>query len=78
MTGDQPHVCADRRWVTFMYSYPNAIPLPAAAVNRIVTALAPYPFDRLYGAWVGSVVTADAKAVVERSARRYLRAIGPV
>jgi glyoxylase-like metal-dependent hydrolase (beta-lactamase superfamily II) len=28
--GDQPQVCLDRRWVTFMYSYPNWIPFDAA------------------------------------------------
>jgi len=24
-TGDQPQVCPDRRWVSFMYSYPNFV-----------------------------------------------------
>lgn len=74
-SGDQPQVCQDRRWVSFMYSYPNMIPLPAAAIGRILTTLKPFAFDRLYGAFPGLTVTADAKGSVERSANRYVKAI---
>lgn len=76
LSGDQPQVCQDRRWVSFMYSYPNMIPLSAPAIRRIATALKPFAFERLYGAFPGLNVTADAKAAVDRSAARYLRAIG--
>ena len=76
LTGDIIQVVPDRRWVSFMYSYPNLIPLPAAAVRRIVDAVEPYAFDRIYGAWPEKVVSTDAKAAVRRSADRYLRAIG--
>jgi len=76
LCGDQPFVCADRRWVGFMYSYPNLIPLPAPAVRRIAVILAPLPFDRLYGAFAGQLVDEDASAAVARSAERYLGAIG--
>jgi hypothetical protein len=76
LSGDQPQVCQDRRWVSFMYSYPNLIPLPAPAIRRIAAALRPLAFDRLYGAFPGLTVPAGAKAAVERSADRYLRAIG--
>jgi hypothetical protein len=76
LSGDQPQVCQDRRWVSFLFSYPNYIPLPAAAVRRIVAALEPLAFDRLYGAFPGLTVAADARGAVERSAARYLRAIG--
>jgi hypothetical protein len=58
-----------------MYSYPNLIPLPAAVVRRIVGAVAPYTFDRLYGAWWERVVQADAGAAVQRSAARYIAAL---
>jgi hypothetical protein len=58
-----------------MYSYPNLIPLPAREVRRIVAAVAPYPFERIYGAWWDKVVAQDARAAVERSARRYIAAI---
>ncbi|MFC4768438.1 MBL fold metallo-hydrolase [Effusibacillus consociatus] len=35
LTGDTIYVVADRSWVSFMYSYPNLIPLPAPEVRRI-------------------------------------------
>lgn len=75
LSGDIPQVVQDRRWVSFMYSYPNLIPLPASTVRRIVAAVDPFDFDRIYGAWWGKVVATDAKAAVERSAERYIRAI---
>jgi hypothetical protein len=56
-----------------MYSYPNLIPLGPAAVRRIVDALRPFAFHRLYGAFPDQVVVADAKGAVERSADRYQR-----
>jgi hypothetical protein len=75
LAGDQPQVAMDRRWVSFLYSYPNMIPLPASAIARIVATLEPWPFDRLYGAFAGRVVRHGAKDAVRRSAERYLRAI---
>ncbi|MGZ6386397.1 MAG: hypothetical protein ACXWOL_13285, partial [Ktedonobacteraceae bacterium] len=51
------------------------IPLPAADIKRIRDTIAPYPFERLYGAWFERVVTHDAHAVVLRSADRYIRAL---
>jgi glyoxylase-like metal-dependent hydrolase (beta-lactamase superfamily II) len=72
--GDQPQVCMDPRWVTFLYSYPNMIPLGPAGVRRVVDSLAPLAFDRIYGAFGRNVLT-DAKGVVARSAERYLRFI---
>lgn len=75
LSGDILTVVQDRRYVSFMYSYPNLIPLPAATVQRVVAAVEPYPFERIYGAWFGRVVAADAKAAVHRSAERYIRAI---
>ena len=75
LVGDQPQVCADRRWVTFMYSYPNYIPLGATLVNQIVAAFEPIPFDRLYGPFRGRTIPCDAKRVVVESAKRYIQAI---
>ena len=75
LSGDILQVVQDRRWVSFMYSYQNLIPLPASTVRRIVEAVEPFRFDRIYGAWWGKVVFTDAKAAVERSADRYARAI---
>ena len=74
-SGDLPQVCMDRRWVSFMYSYPNYLPLSAASVLRIVGALEPFEFGKLFGAWPGFVIQANAKSVVRRSAERYLQAL---
>jgi len=73
LTGDIIQVVADRRWVSFMYSYPNLIPLSAAKVTHIVDAVAPYAFDRIYGAWWETIVQEGAKDAVTNSAVRYLR-----
>jgi hypothetical protein len=75
LSGDILQVVPDRRFVSFMYSYPNYIPLPAAAAERIVRAVEPFAFERIYGAFPGLVVAAEAKSAVARSAARYLRAI---
>ena len=75
LTGDIVTVVQDRRYVSFMRSYPNLIPLGPAAIRRIVERIEPFPFDRIYGGWWGANVLSDAKAAVARSAKRYLRAI---
>ena len=74
-TGDIAMVAMDRRSVSFMYSYPNYIPLNAAAVRRIAGVVAPLGFDRIYGAWWGRNIEEGAKAAFEASVRRYLAAI---
>jgi len=68
-------VAADRRSVSFMHSFPNYIPLNAAAVRRIARAVEPLRFDRIYGAWWGRNISSDAKMAFEKSVRRYLAAI---
>ena len=55
---------------------PNYIPLSASAIERIVQAVEPFQYDRVYGAFWDMVIEKDGKAVVKRSAERYLRAIG--
>src|SRR5579864_1124120 len=64
LSGDQPQVCMDTRWVSFMYSYPNYVPLGARAVEQIVARLEPYKFDRIYGAFPKRTVVANAKEAV--------------
>ena len=75
LSGDIVQVIPDREWVGFMYSYPNLIPLPEASVRAIVRALEPYAFDTIYGAWWGTLIGGDGKAIVERSAERYAGAL---
>ncbi len=76
MTGDMPQVCPDRRYVSFMYSYPNFIPVDAATVRGIVRKLEPYEYAKHYGAWSRFQVIGDPKESLRRSAERYLRALG--
>ena len=75
LSGDIVQVIPDREWVGFMYSYPNLIPLPAATVERMASALEPYPFEQIYGAWWDRIVRRDGAEVVRRSAERYVRAV---
>ena len=75
LTGDILFVVSDRRYVSFMYSFPNYIPLPASAIRKITAAIEPFPYDRVYSAWFGNVITHNAKAGVAYSAERYIRAV---
>jgi glyoxylase-like metal-dependent hydrolase (beta-lactamase superfamily II) len=75
LSGDIVHVIPDRRFVSFMYSFPNLIPLPPSKVRAVAAALEPFPFDTIHGAWWGSVVERDGSGVVRRSAERYARAV---
>lgn len=74
-TGDMPQVAADPRWVSFLYSYPNMLPVSASEVRRIAATLANYRFDRIYGSWREKVVPSDAAGVVSRSVERYIRRV---
>jgi glyoxylase-like metal-dependent hydrolase (beta-lactamase superfamily II) len=76
-TGDTIMVAADPRWVSFMRSYPNMIPLGGAAVSEIAAAVAGLKFDRIYGnpGWE-RFISEGAGEAVRRSAARYLDTIG--
>jgi glyoxylase-like metal-dependent hydrolase (beta-lactamase superfamily II)/DNA-directed RNA polymerase subunit RPC12/RpoP len=76
LTGDIITVVQDHCYVSFMRSYPNLIPLGAAAIHRILERIEPFSFEQIYGGWWKANVLADAKAAVRSSAERYLRAIG--
>jgi len=75
LTADIITVVQARRYVSFMRSYPNLIPLGPAAIRRIVERIEPFPFEQIYGGWWKANVLADAKAAIVRSAERYLRSI---
>jgi len=76
LTSDILTVVQDRRYLSFMRSYPNLIPLAAAAIDRILETLDEFSFDQIYGGWWKANMLAHAKTAVARSAERYLRAIG--
>lgn len=69
-------VVADRRWVGFMYSYPNLIPEHPTIIRNAVELVRPFDFGSLYGAWWNRMITDDASEAVYRSARRYFDHIG--
>jgi hypothetical protein len=75
LSGDIVQVIPDREWVSFMWSYPNLIPLPAETVLQIAEKLAPWPFERIVGAWFDRVVPHRGSEIVRRSAERYARAL---
>lgn len=71
LSGDTIGPAPDGKWVSFMRSFPNKIPLSAAVVDRVANASTRRPFDRLYGNFGGTIDT-HASAVVRRSADRYM------
>ena len=75
MTSDMPQVVSDRHYVSFMRSYPNLIPVNAAAVRQVEQALEPFQFDRIYGGWFDRVIFQQAKESIKRSVERYLSSI---
>lgn len=78
LTGDIASVAPDRAHVSFMWSYPNWVPLPGAEVARMGAVLDALEFDAVYGAWWDRVIATGGKAAVGRSVERYLRAVtGP-
>lgn len=75
LTADSIMVVSDRKRVSFMYSYPNMLPLPAHEVQGVVNAVAPFTYDRIYSGWFDSTLVSGAKTAVEQSAALYIRKV---
>jgi hypothetical protein len=75
LSGDIVQVIPDRKFVTFMRSYPNMVPLSAPSVERIGRLLEPYAYDVIYGAWFDREILKDGKGAVARSIKRYVAAV---
>ena len=73
--GDTLFVTAAGDRVSFIWSAPNRLPLPEREVRRVVDALAPYDYQRIYGGWWDPVIGRDADRIVERSAARYIEIV---
>ena len=71
-TGDILSVTVDRKFVSFMRSYPNFIPLSAPEVEGVGKALKPFAFETIYGHYFVSVIAKEGKAVLEKSVARYI------
>ena len=72
LTGDIVQVTPGADGVSFMWSYPNMLPLPGAVVQDMVRRLGEIRFNRLYGAFAGKNIPSDASAIVQRSGEKYL------
>ena len=57
-------VVQDNSSVSFMWSFPNFIPLSAPRVEGVINALKPYKFDRIHGAFTDRTIWSDGKGVV--------------
>lgn len=75
LSADIAQVARDRKSVSFLWSYPNMVPLSASVVERIAGRLARFGFDAVYGIFWDLVIPKDGGAIVARSAERYLAAI---
>lgn len=71
LSGDILQVTPDRS-VSVMRSYPDLIPLPPRIVREIAALVAPYAFDRVYGAFWGREILADGKRATMAGLERYL------
>jgi glyoxylase-like metal-dependent hydrolase (beta-lactamase superfamily II) len=72
--GDTILVAFDRKHVSFMWSYPNNVPLPVGDVERIRSRLRVLEFDSIYSPfWERGEIDRDAKEVIERSVIRQVK-----
>jgi len=74
-SADIATITTDRKFLTFMKSYPNFIPLSEREVRGIAAALAPFAYDTMYGHFFDRVIATGAKQAMEVSVERYVRAI---
>jgi glyoxylase-like metal-dependent hydrolase (beta-lactamase superfamily II) len=72
--GDALQVVLDRRHVTFMYSYPNYIPMKASDVRAMRERLAGFGFEDVYGYTWGRNIIGGARVAVDASFERFLNA----
>ena len=76
LTSDGLYVTADRRHVSFMYSYPNNIPLSASIADRIGDTVRTLNFERVYSHFRYRQILSDGKEAIKLSVERYKQAIG--
>ncbi|MCF3109533.1 MBL fold metallo-hydrolase [Niabella sp. CC-SYL272] len=72
LVGDIIQVSPNLKTASFMYSYPNYIPLDKKSILHIRSSLAGVPFEAMYGAF-GKAITRQARKAFDDSIARYLR-----
>lgn len=75
LSGDIVQVAPGANTVSFMWSYPNMLPLSAATVSTLVQRLDKVQFNQIYGAFAGREITRDAQKRVKEAAARYIRCL---
>jgi glyoxylase-like metal-dependent hydrolase (beta-lactamase superfamily II) len=75
LSGDIVQVTPGANAVSFMWSYPNLLPLPAAKVSDITQRLSRVKFKKLYGAFEGRDITANADEIVRLSGEKYIASL---
>jgi glyoxylase-like metal-dependent hydrolase (beta-lactamase superfamily II) len=73
--GDALQVVMDRRHVTFMYSYPNYIPMRTGDVVAMRERLRGFAFEDVYGYSWGRNILGGGRAAVDASFERHLAAV---
>ncbi len=72
LAGDILQVTPGKDAVSFMWSYPNMLPLPARTVEAVIGRLTGKTYQRLYGAFEGQNIPANADEIVQRSGQKYI------
>ena len=72
--GDAVQVVMDRRHVTFMYSYPNYMPMKSSDVKGMRSRLAGYGFEDVFGYTWGRNIIGGGREAVDASFDRWLAA----
>jgi hypothetical protein len=77
-SSDIATVTTDRKFLTFMRSYPNLIPISANGVKRIAIAVNPFAFEAIYGHYFDRVIPSGGKQALKVSVDRYVAALGGI
>jgi hypothetical protein len=72
--GDSPQVATDRRHVSFMYSYPNYIPMRTSDVRAMQARLEPFEYEDVYGYSWGRNIIGGGRDAVRGSFERFFAA----
>jgi glyoxylase-like metal-dependent hydrolase (beta-lactamase superfamily II) len=72
LSGDLLQVAADRKFLGFMRSYPNFIPLGEKAVRAVASTVEPFDYEAIYGAFWDRVIPTNAKKAMDASISRHI------
>ena len=70
LSGDTAQVAPTRNTVSFLWSFPNTLPLSAAVVRQVGARLDALDYERVYGAFWDREILADGRGAVRRSVAR--------